>query len=99
MSPESVSPESPPSPAPESEADRTRRRLRRRAKRLAREELEEALASLEATGPLTEHQRDVVEEMSVAITEAVLAPFEAPLERADGDDEAAAVLSLFDLEE
>ena len=98
--------------ATDRESRAAREQLRRRAAEIRAEQLEEALATLETSegtsggqpeqteAGLAPAQREIVEAMSAAIVDGILAPVEADLEQSPTDRELAeTVVSLFDLEE
>ena len=75
------------------------RRLRARSHLLARREVEQALAKLDARGELTDAQRLIVEAMAHRIAESVLEPPTEALATGDPDPETTrAVRALFEPE-
>jgi len=80
--------------------DTTRRRLRTRSERIRRRELDEALSRLDARGDLTDEQRAIVRQLSVRITDRIIAAPELYLAAATDRDRSVVrpVVNLFDLD-
>lgn len=74
--------------------------IRERAEEIRRQELERALARLEADGELTDEEREAVEELATALVDRVLTPAEETLEHGSADAETLrTAAALFDPEE